>query len=246
MAQCITCGTELHPERAQKYNYCMAPKCQEKNAKGLTMVAVGMNKAADELVLLDERTREALANGKYQDQRRGSFGPPAPSRAPAAPDTAAAVSVSPAAGTAPSAAPADTPARAAATAPGAAPADTPARTAQTAPGAAPADTPARTAQTAPGAAPADAPARTAAAAPGAAPTDTPARAAERAARRRRPRPSRPAPASATRPRWTASQERLALLYNQQGLRPDEIADKLGVSTYLATQIVLAARSHRKA
>ena len=43
-----------------------------------------------------------------------------------------------------------------------------------------------------------------------------------------------------------SQERLALLYNQQGLRPDEIADKLGVSTYLATQIVLAARSQRKA
>ena len=43
MAQCITCGTELHPERAQKYNYCMAPECQEKNAKGLTMVAIGMN-----------------------------------------------------------------------------------------------------------------------------------------------------------------------------------------------------------
>jgi hypothetical protein len=68
----------------------------------------------------------------------------------------------------------------------------------------------------------------------------------RPARRRRPLPSRPAPASATRPRWTASQERLALLYNQQGLRPDEIAEKLGVSTYLATQIVLAARSRRKA
>ena len=23
MAQCITCGSELHPERAEKYNYCM-------------------------------------------------------------------------------------------------------------------------------------------------------------------------------------------------------------------------------
>jgi hypothetical protein len=177
MAQCITCGTELHPERAQKYNYCMAPKCQEKNAKGLTMVAVGMNKAADELVLLDERTREALANGKYQDQRRGSFGPPAPGVA----STAAADATAPAAAT-----------------------------------------------------------------PSVAPADPPARAAGRPARRRRPQPSRPAPAGATRPRWTASQERLALLYNQQGLRPDEIAGKLGVSTYLATQIVLAARSHRKA
>src|SRR5262249_11993284 len=96
MAQCITCGTELHPERARKYNYCMAPECQEKNAKGLTMVAVGMNKAAEEFMILDEGTREDLASGKYRDQRRGSFGtspagpgpPPPPPRAagrPAAP-----------------------------------------------------------------------------------------------------------------------------------------------------------------
>jgi hypothetical protein len=196
MAQCITCGTELHPERAQKYDYCMAPECQEKNAKGLTMVAIGMNKAADELVILDEPTREALANGKYQDQRRGSFGPPAPFPAAARPTTEAA-------------------------APG---------TNATAPG-----TNATTSKTA-----------STTLAPGTAVADAPARAAGRPAHRRRPQPSRPTPASATRPGWTASQERLALLYNQQGLRPDEIADKLGVSTYLATQIVLAARSHRKA
>src|SRR5215475_3063496 len=74
MAQCITCGTELHPERAKKYNYCMARECQEKNAKGLTMVAIGMNKAADELMILDDSTRENLASGNYRDQRRGSFG----------------------------------------------------------------------------------------------------------------------------------------------------------------------------
>ena len=35
------------------------------------MVAVGMNKAADEFLILDERTREDLASGKYHDQRRG-------------------------------------------------------------------------------------------------------------------------------------------------------------------------------
>ena len=75
MAQCITCGAELHPERARKYNYCMARECQEKNAKGLTMAAVGMNKAAEELMILDERTQADLASGKYRDQRRGSFGP---------------------------------------------------------------------------------------------------------------------------------------------------------------------------
>ena len=210
MAQCITCGTELHPERAVKYDYCTAPACQKKNAKGLTMVAVGMNKAADELVILDERTREALANGKYQDQRRGSFGPPAPFPAAARPTTEAAA-----------------PGTNAAT-PG-----TNATTSGT--NAATSGTNAAAAETA-----------STTTAPGTAVADTPAREAGRPAHQRRPQPSRPASASATRPRWTASQERLALLYNQQGLRPDKIADKLGVSTYLATQIVLAARSHRKA
>lgn len=163
MAKCITCGTELHPERAKKYNYCTAPKCQEKNAKGLTMVAIGMNKAADELMILDERTREELATGKYRDQRRGSFGTSVPAvQTQAVPSAAAPRAV---------------------------------------------------------------------------------QAPSRPARRRPPRPSPTRPAT---PAWTPRQERLALIYNQQGLRPDEIADKLGVSTYLATQIVLAARNSRKA
>ena len=41
MTKCITCGDELHPERARKYDYCLKPECQAKNLKGLTMVAVG-------------------------------------------------------------------------------------------------------------------------------------------------------------------------------------------------------------
>jgi hypothetical protein len=161
MAQCITCGTELHPERARKYSYCMAPECQEKNAKGLTMVAIGMNKAADELMILDERTAEDLASGKYRDQRRGSFGTSTPAAGPAAAPRAVR----------------------------------------------PSGQPAGPAQPGP------------------------------------PRPS-PSPAAARHP-WTARQERLALIYNEQGLRPDEIAHKLGVSVYTATQIILAARSHAK-
>ncbi len=145
----------------------MARECQEKNAKGLTMVAVGMNKAAEELMILDERTQADLASGRYHDQRRGSFGTSASAPAP---------------GT-----------TAAAPAPG-----------------------------------------------------TTARDSSPAAHHARPRPARraAAPATASRP-WTDRQERLALLYNEQGLRPDEIAAKLGVSTYVATQIVLAARDRRR-
>src|ERR1700733_11859324 len=82
MAQCITCGSELHPDRAKKYDYCMKPECQEKNLKGLTMVAVGVNKSAEQYLLLDEQTKDELASGKFADQRRGSFGTSVPTSEP--------------------------------------------------------------------------------------------------------------------------------------------------------------------
>jgi hypothetical protein len=146
----------------------MAPECQEKNAKGLTMVAVGMNKAAEELMILDEGTAEDLASGKYRDQRRGSFGTSAAGPAP---------------------------------------------------------------RTAP---------------PAGGPSARPATTASQPAKAARPAPKRPSPAPAPAPRpWTARQERLALIYNEQGLRPAEIAQKLGVSPYMASQIILAARNRAK-
>ena len=162
MEKCVTCGRELHPDRAKKYNYCMSRECQEKNAKGLTMVAVGVNKAAEQYMILDEHTKEELASGKYHDQRRGSFGTSVSSSAPAGLQSPA-----------------------------------------------------------------------------------PATAAEPlAARRVRPRP-RPAAPKVVRQPWSRSQQKLALLYNEQGLRPDEIAKKLGLSTYIVTQIILNARSRGK-
>jgi hypothetical protein len=181
MYKCITCGAELHPERARKYNYCMKPECQEKNAKGLTMVAVGVNKSAEQYLILDEQTKEELASGKYHDQRRGSFGTSAASAPAGAPDTPA------------------TP-------------TTPSTSASPASPATPA-TPAKAGQTGP--------------AP------------------RRPRPAEPQRPRVTREPWTKSQRRLALLYNEQGLRPDEIAQKLGLSRYLVTQIILNSRSRGK-
>ena len=162
MEKCITCGRELHPERAKKYNYCMSRECQEKNAKGLTMVAVGVNKAAEQYMILDEQTKEELASGKYHDQRRGSFGTSVPSVAPAG-------APSPAPATAPERLPGD---------------------------------------------------------------------------RVKPR-QRPAAPKVVRQPWSRSQQKLALLYNEQGLRPDEIAEKLGLSVYTVTQIILNARSRGK-
>ena len=182
MPTCVTCGTELHPERAKKYDYCMSPECQRKNLKGLTMVAVGVNKAAEQYLLLDEDTKSELASGKYHDQRRGSFG-----------TSLASPSTSPA-----SSSPAG-------------------------------PSPAGTATTA-GASPA------------------PGGSAGRAAGPRTPaaRPaSRPGAAAKARQPWTSKQARLALLYNEQGLRPDEIAQKLGLSSYAVTQIILTARNRGK-
>ena len=158
MDKCVTCGRELHPERAKKYDYCMSPECQEKNAKGLTMVAVGVNKAAEQYMILDENTSEEIASGKYHDQRRGSFGTSVSSSTPSA-------------------------------------------------------------------------------APSAAPQPRPAAPRQRSAT--------PAAQKAVRKPWSQRQQRLALLYNEQGLRPGEIAEKIGLSRYLVTQIILNTRTRGK-
>jgi DNA-binding CsgD family transcriptional regulator len=149
MAHCITCGSELHPERAEKYDYCTRRECREQNAKPLTIAAVAVNKAADQYLVLDERTREDLAAGRYQDARKSASvtdGRP-PERTPAPRATAA----------------------------------------------------------------------------------------------RRRRAAGRKPAAAERPAWTRPQEDLAAIYSAQGMRPDEIAERLGVSRYTATQMVLAAK-----
>jgi cell pole-organizing protein PopZ len=84
LARCVTCRTQLHPERAEKYDYCTKADCQAKNARSLTIAAVGVNKAADQFVILDERTQEEMAGGRYQDARRASpispAKPPSPRR----------------------------------------------------------------------------------------------------------------------------------------------------------------------
>lgn len=196
--KCITCGDDLHPERAKKYGYCMKPECQAKNLKSLTMVAVGVNKSAEQYMLLDEDTKAQLARGRYHDQRRGSFGQPEP--APGKPTP-----VNPGTGTSPG-------------------------TAKPGP-------------VNPGTGTAGA-RKPVSGQPG---TARPASVghAPAAPAQGRPHQGRPVPPPQPRLPGTASQRRLAVLYNQQGLRPDEIARKLGLSRYDVTQIILAARSRRQ-
>ena len=218
MRTCVTCGAELHPERAKKYDYCMSPECQKKNLKGLTMVAVGVNKAAEQYLLLDEDTRAELASGKYHDQRRGSFGTsPASAGTTSAPDNA-----SRAAGARPSAS--TSPAAGTSQAPDASPAPEASPAAGTRPSAG--------TRSAAGSGPA----------PG---SGGAVRSAGRA--RTRPQSERPAvrPGANARQPWTGKQARLALLYNEQGLRPEEIAQTLGLSSYAVIQIILTARNRGK-
>jgi hypothetical protein len=186
VAHCVTCGSELHPERAEKYDYCMAPECQQKNLKSLTLVAVGVNKSAEQYLLLDDKTRDDLARGKFHDQRRGSFGTSVPPADPSASSSS------------------ETPAEPSA-----------ASSSETTP---PGTVPAASAR----------PIRPVGPTP------------------RRPSPARPTPSRPTPRRpWSRSQEKLALLYNEQGRRPDEIAQKLGLSTYLVTQIILTSKNRAK-
>ena len=74
MATCVTCGEKLHPERAEKYDYCTREECRAENARPLTMVAVGVNKASDQFVVLDERHGEEMASGRYRDPGRSTSG----------------------------------------------------------------------------------------------------------------------------------------------------------------------------
>ena len=177
MAQCITCGSELHPDRAKKYNYCMAPECQRKNLKGLDLVAIGVNKSAEQYMLLDQQTRDELASGKFADQRRGSFGTSLPSapRGAAAAGAAARPQLRPA------------------------------------------------------------PVRPGPARPGPV------------------RPARPAPPGPAAPRRTARPPQgvdqvageAGAAVQRAGPAADEIARKLGLSTYLVTQIILTSRNRGK-
>jgi DNA-binding CsgD family transcriptional regulator len=150
MAQCVTCGSELHPERAEKYDYCTKRECRETNARPLTIAAVGVNKAADQYLVLNERAREDLAAGKYQDRRKSS-------------------SVT------------------------------------------------------------DGPPRKAARAPA-----TGSRAARQTPARQQRRRS-----------WTRAQEDLAVIYNASGMRPDEIAERLGVSRHTVTQMILSRKDRAR-
>jgi DNA-binding CsgD family transcriptional regulator len=151
MALCVSCGSELHPERAEKYDYCTRRECRERNARPSTIVAVAVNKAADQYLVLDQRTKDDLAAGRYQDQRKS----------PSVTDERARLKGIEARGS----------------------------------------------------------------------VARPAR---------RPR----APRRAAAP-WSKSQQDLALIYNARGMRPDEIAEKLGLSRYTVTQLLLTAKNQGK-
>jgi hypothetical protein len=146
MSTCVTCGDPLHPERAERYDYCSKPECRERNAKPLKIVAVGVNKAAEQYVALTERTRDEMEAGRYK-------------KVPGVPSTT-----------------------------------------------------------------------------------------RRRGRATRPVRSATPEAAASRPeprRWTKPQQDLALIYRERGMKPDEIAEKLGVSRWLVSQMLLAATNRGK-
>jgi hypothetical protein len=150
LATCITCGDELHPERAERYDYCTKPACQQANAEELPIVAIGVNKASDQFAILDERTRKDAESGRFKKQ----------------PDAAGSK----------------------------------ARRARTAEAGASAEV-----------------------------------------RDLVPHSSvRP-----SRPRWSPAQERLALTYRAMGMTRDQIATRLGVSSYLVSQILAEASARRR-
>ena len=82
MANCTICGDELHPERAEKYDYCTKRSCRERAAKALRIASVGVNKAADQFVVLDEHTEREMAKGRFKKEPEASGSPRTRSRTP--------------------------------------------------------------------------------------------------------------------------------------------------------------------
>jgi hypothetical protein len=72
MANCTICGDELHPERAEKYDYCTKRSCRERAAKALRIASVGVNKASDQFVVLDEHTEREMAKGRFKKEPEAS------------------------------------------------------------------------------------------------------------------------------------------------------------------------------
>ena len=145
MATCVTCGDELHPERAERYDYCTKPACQRANAEELPIVAIGVNKASDQFAILDERTRDEAASGRFKKQPDAAGSRTRRARATPARGSAEVRELVPHSAVRPS-----------------------------------------------------------------------------------------------RPRWSPAQERLALTYRAMGMNRDQIANKLGVSSYLVSQILAEA------
>ena len=145
MATCTICGDELHPERAEKYDFCTKPACRARGARAIRIASVGVNKAADQFVVLDERTEREMAKGRFKKEPEAAGMPRRRPRTPTAHGSASVPEVVPTSSVRPS-----------------------------------------------------------------------------------------------RPHWSPAQERLALTYRAMGMTPEQIANKLGVSPYLVTQILLKA------
>jgi hypothetical protein len=82
MANCTICGDKLHPERAEKYDYCTKRSCRERAAKALRIASVGVNKAADQFVVLDEHTEREMAKGRFKKEPEASGSARTRSRTP--------------------------------------------------------------------------------------------------------------------------------------------------------------------
>jgi hypothetical protein len=144
LATCVTCGDELNPERAARYDHCTKQACRQANAEELPIVAIGVNKASDQFAILDEHTRKDAASGRFKKQPDAAT-PRARRVPPAARGSAEVRELVPHSSVRPS-----------------------------------------------------------------------------------------------RPRWSPAQERLALIYRAMGMNRDQIATRLGVSSYLVSQILADA------
>ena len=75
MAACSNCGGSFPDERATLgYDYCMRRECLDAKRRSLRILAVGLNKAAEDYRVMDEDAEREIREGRLKDQRRQTYG----------------------------------------------------------------------------------------------------------------------------------------------------------------------------
>jgi hypothetical protein len=84
---CVECGDQLPEERAQLgYDYCLREACQAAHFRGVKIMAIGVNKSSDVLIVADDEELRRRADAGELGRKDTSLGTAYRTDRPTTPD----------------------------------------------------------------------------------------------------------------------------------------------------------------